>query len=259
MNGSSKRKLLSIALLTAGTMASSTGVYASDDEWEFALAPLFLWGVNLEGDSTINGQATDLDLDFSDILDNLDAVFTVHFEARKADWTIFSDYQHIDLKPDGSVQAGPITVNAGITFKEDLVELGAGWAFSDTGKTRWELIGGARYTDQSVKVDIDISTPLSPEGIEATMKGGDNWWHGFAGLRVIHALSHRWSFTARGDLGYGGSDNSAVNLAFQFDYRFRDWGSVFFGGRYLSMDYSSSAYGYDAYKSGPLAGLTIHW
>ena len=85
MKMSSNRKLLSIAVLTAGTLALSTEVYASDDEWEFALAPLFLWGVNLDGESTINGKAADMDLDFGDILDNLDAVFTVHFEARKAD------------------------------------------------------------------------------------------------------------------------------------------------------------------------------
>ena len=91
------------------------------------------------------------------------------------------------------------------------------------------------------------------------MNGGDDWWHGFVGLRVVHALTERWSFIARGDLGYGGSDNSALNLAFQFDYRFRDWGSICFGGRYLSMDYSSSVYGFDAYRLGPLGGLTIHW
>jgi hypothetical protein len=224
------------------------------------LSPLFLWGVSLEGDSTINGQSAPLDLEFQDdILENMEGVFTLHFEARKDDWSLFAEYQYIDLNPTAEVQPGPLAVAADITFKEDLLELGAGWAFSDNGRTRWELIGGGRYTDQDITVAVDVSTPLPPIEASNTFRGGDDWWQGFIGVRVVHALSDRWTFIGRTDLGYGGSDNSSYNLTFQFDYRFRDWGSAFFGARYLSYDYDSSTYGFDAAKSGPLAGLTIHW
>jgi hypothetical protein len=250
-----------VSLMLAGVfLVAHATANAADDEWEFSLSPLFLWGLSLEGDATINGTTAPLDLNFrDDILENLEAVFTLHLEARRGEWSLFAEYQYVDLNPTGSIALGPVTIGADITFKEDMLELGAGWAFSDSGRTRWELIGGARYTDQGLTALIDIQTPLPPIQPGTELRGGDDWWHGFVGVRVLHALSDKWTFSARGDLGYGGSDNSAANFAFQFDYRFRNWGSAFFGGRYLAYDYSSSSYGYDAGKAGPLAGLTIHW
>lgn len=251
---------LSALMLSVIASGACQTANAADDAWEFALSPLFLWGVSLEGDSTINGQSAPLDLEFrDDILENMEGVFTLHFEARKEDWSLFAEYQYIDLNPTAEAQAGPLAVAADITFKEDLLELGAGWAFSDNGRTRWELIGGGRYTDQGITVALDVDTPVPPIEGSNTFRGGDDWWQGFAGVRVAHALSDRWTFIGRADLGYGGSDNSSYNVTFQFDYRFRDWGSAFFGARYLSYDYDSSVYGFDAVKTGPLAGLTIHW
>ena len=76
---------------------------------------------------------------------------------------------------------------------------------------------------------------------------------------MFHELSDNWTFVGRADYGYGGSDNTAGNFAFQFDYRFNDWGSAFIGGRYLTYDYDDSGYAFDADKTGPLAGITIHW
>lgn len=249
-----------VLILAAVCNVAYGAEYDAGDEWEFALSPLFLWGVSLNGESTINGKTAPLDLKFGDdILKNMEGVFTVHFEAKKAGWSYFAEYQYIDLNPGSQVQAGPLSIDADITFKEDLLELGAGWAFSDNGRTRWELIGGGRYTDQSINVKVDVSSPVPPIETSGAFRGGDDWWQAFAGVRFAHSLSDRWTFIGRGDLGYGGSDNSSYNLALQFDYRFRDWGSAFFGARYLSYDYDSSSYGFDAAKAGPLAGLTIHW
>ena len=79
-------------------------------------------------------------------------------------------------------------------------------------------------------------------------------------------MSDTWTFIARTDAGYGGSDNKAFNAAAMFDYRFKNWGSVFFGYRYLNYDYdydndndndndkAEDTYAFDAYQSGPLAG-----
>ncbi len=58
--------------------------YAADEtdqgDWEFSLAPLYLWAVSLEGEVTMRDQTAPLELAFGDIFDNLAAVFTVHFE-----------------------------------------------------------------------------------------------------------------------------------------------------------------------------------
>ena len=58
---------MAVALATASTMADAA------EEWEFSLAPLFLWGISIEGDTTINGLTAPLDLDFQDdVLENME-------------------------------------------------------------------------------------------------------------------------------------------------------------------------------------------
>ncbi len=250
-----------LGVLTAATALSFASGTASAEagEWEFSLSPLFLWGLSVDGDATISGQTAPLDLGFTDeIWDNMEGVFTVHFEARRDDWSFFTELQYIDLQPDIEAQQGPIKVKGEVDFDEVVWELGAGWAFYESERTRWELIGGGRYTDEDVEIDLNLSVGPG-EGKSNRIKGGDDWWHGFAGVRVAHAFTERWSFISRADLGYGGSDNSAANFSFMFDYRFRDWGSAFFGGRWLGYDYESSSYGFDATKAGPVAGITLYW
>lgn len=253
-------------LAAASFLLASAGQAMANDEWEFALSPLFLWGMNINGDATIGDATASLDLEFKDdILENLEAVLTVHFEARKGLWTFFTEIQYVDLGPTVGVEMGPINVEADITFKNTMFELGAAYTLNESDSTRWEVIGGGRYTDQDVEVDATLSTPLPPplDEVDIDMGGGDDWWHAFLGARVSHSFNDKWSFVGRTDLGYGGSDNKAINASFMFDYRFRDWGSAFVGYRYLEYDYdngsSSDGYAFDAYQQGPLVGLTIHW
>ena len=73
---------------TAGPVAA-----ASEEQWEFAIAPMYLWAKNIEGSSAIGGKEAPLDLDFKDdILDNLDSALAFHFEARKGNLTLYAEY-----------------------------------------------------------------------------------------------------------------------------------------------------------------------
>ena len=133
------------AIGVATLLSAAAGPTNAAGDWEFALSPLFLWGVSLDGDASIEGRAAPLDLDFQDdIFENMDAVFTLHFEARNGNWTIFTEYQFVDLDPDVEAEAGPVAVAADVDFEEQVFELGAAWAFSANDRTRWELLGGGR-------------------------------------------------------------------------------------------------------------------
>ena len=266
-------QIAAIALLTASSNVAlaqddnggSNGVdeVSSSGDWEFALAPLFLWGMGISGDSTIGDVSAPLDVEFKDLLDNLEAIFTVHFEARKDKWTIFSELQYADIRPEATLSMGPVSAVADIGFKNTMVEVGVAYAFRETQNTRWEVLGGFRYTDQDLTVDATLTfpPPVNEQNIEMT--GGDNWSHALVGARFIGIMSNEWTFIGRTDVGYGGSDNTAFNAAVMFDYRFRNWGSAFIGYRYLKYDFDNKntddRYAYNAYQSGPLAGLMIHW
>jgi len=88
---------------------------------------------------------------------------------------------------------------------------------------------------------------------------------GFLGGRMSAALSENWTFIGRADYGVGSGDTNRIwNLSAMFDYRFKNWGSAFFGYKYMNYDYDNGIrglehYAYDATQQGPLIGLAIHW
>jgi hypothetical protein len=249
------RNLTARCILSSSLVVSSSSCLATDDEWEFMVAPLFLWGISLEGEAALEGNVVGMDLDFQDdIFENLDGALTLHFEARKNDWLFFAEYQYVSLNPGFEAALGPISVNPSIEFDVTTAELGAGYTVSHNDRTRWEVLGGLRLVDHELDVDVN-----GPEFLPSTISGGDDWSHGFLGARVITAMDEKWSFVARGDYGYGGSDNKAIHLSAMVDYRFRHWGSAFFGYRYLDMTYSGGSYDYDAAQQGPQLGVSIWW
>ena len=94
-----KKLSLSLAVVFSVIVLSLTSAAAApdrnSDEWQFTLAPLFLWGMNIDGSSQVGPVEAPLDLSFTDdIFENLSAVFTVHFEAYKNDLTLFAEYQY---------------------------------------------------------------------------------------------------------------------------------------------------------------------
>ena len=232
-------------------------------EWEFKLTPLFLWGISIDGDATIGTTEAPLDLEFKDdVFENLDAVLTLHFEARNDDLLFFAEYQYVNLEP--SVVAGP--VDADVDFKNTAAEIGSGWEFYQNDRLGVEMLLGLRYLDQEIDVDGNInlpSPPLGPGPLPVGIIGGDDWYHPFLGLRSTYQLTSRWNLLARGDYGYSSSDNNAVNLSFMFDYRFKGWGSAFIGYRYMNFDYDegegAARYAYDAVQQGPLLGISLYW
>lgn len=250
--------IASIALLSGQAVADNPG------GWEYSVAPLYLWGKNLEGSAVIGGKESALDLDFKDdILENLEAAFAIHAEARQGALTLFAEYNYAKLSPSGEESLGPITVKADIDFKDTMWELGVAYEIVDTGSTRVEVLGGVRHMDQDIDVEIDSSGPIAGP-IPERISGGDDWWHGFGGFRVTTKISENWKFRLRADLGYKDSSNKASHIYGMFDYRFRDWGSFFAGYRFLHTDYDNKESGANGYatdndQQGPLLGVNFYF
>ena len=94
-------------------------VTAAEDEWEFAIAPMYVWAKNIEGSAGLGPTNAPLDLDFTDdILENLDAAFAVHFEAKYNDLTLFAEYNFARLDPSAEETLGPINASLGVEFED---------------------------------------------------------------------------------------------------------------------------------------------
>ncbi len=68
------------------------------DEWQFAGA-IYLWGSDIGG-QTIQG--SEIEVGFSDLLDNLELAFMGAFVARKNNWSLLTDLIYMDLSANES-------------------------------------------------------------------------------------------------------------------------------------------------------------
>ena len=224
------------------------------DSWNFMLAPMFLWGKSIEGTQQIGPASSDLDLRFKDdILENLSAALTIHFEARKNDLTLFANYQYSYLDP--SVETNyDRAINIDVT--DQFFEMGATYRLTTFGINDLHVIAGTRYLRQDIEVHLAPGPGLGLFDIR------EHWWDGFLGLRIFTHLSENWTFIGRTDLGAGGSELT-WNISALIDYRFKDWGSAFLGYRWLDIDYDSGdgldRFVYDVTQQGPLAGISFYW
>ena len=258
MPGMSRKLIIAtmaILLSVSGiNTAHAMGGNSTDGQWEYSLAPLFLWAQGIEGESSVGPTTAPLDITFKDALDNLDGMFTVHYEMKRDALSLFAELQYVSLNPEAE---GPGNTELSIVFKNTIGELGVGyWAFG-TDRTNWEVLAGVRYTKQ--KLDLSISDRADLQLAD------EDWWVAFFGGRFSAQLSENWSFIGRVDYGLGaGKTNQIWNLNALLAYRFRHWGSVFAGYKWMDYDYENSTrglghYAYDARQQGPLLGLNIHW
>lgn len=258
-----KIRAIGLASLMVSASCVSTA-FAEEEEWDFSVAPMYLWAKNIEGFAAIGGSAAPLDLDFKDdILDNLDGAFAIHLEAKKGDLTLYGEYNYAKLNPTTTLTAGPVELLGEVKFRDTMWEAGALWTFANSGSSTWELLGAVRYADQDmdVKITSEIGSNITPRPLRSSV--GDDWWQGVAGLRYVLAVTDRWSWRFRGDYGYGDSDNSSVHAIGLLNYQFQGWGSFFFGYRYLQTDFDNGKNGLDGYafdgdQQGPVLGLNFH-
>jgi hypothetical protein len=242
----SRWKFFLFATVVAVAGAVPADAQSQSDEWQFQLAPLYLWAISMDGTMTVRGELdNDFEVDFKDAIDNLEAAFTVRFEARKGRWGILADANYMNLA--GSQDIDTPGQTAEVETETLIIEGAGGYEFSDT----WWVIAGVRY----FKLDSDVGFELAPT-IEAT----EAWADLFAGVMWRPQLGERWTFSGRFDIGAGGS-NLVWNAAAVIDYRLGKWAAVFAGYRHLDYDYENQNTGikYDVSMSGPVVALRFFW
>ena len=177
---------ISVGFVSAHVSAENSG------GWEYSIAPLYVWGKSIEGAAGLGPSEAELDLDFNDdILDNLDAAFTVHFEATQGELSLFAEYNYSKLDPSANAQIGPIPIKVDIGFEETIWEAGVRYVVAETDSTQWRVFGGIRSFDQQVDVKIAGQGPLEKV---LEISGGDDWWHGFDGDQQGPALGVNFYF-----------------------------------------------------------------
>ena len=217
-----------------------------DSEWQYSLG-IYMFGSALDGDVQVAGQTAEVDLSFSDILDNLELSAMGFLRAEKGRWAIMGDTIFFGL--GASSERPP----ADIDVDEFVFEIDGAYRVSDAV----EVLFGARYV--SIDTRIDTKGPL---GLRFDDK--NDWVDPVAGLRITAPFLNSWAFIGRFDLaGFGVGSDLSWHLDLHLHYRTSDRFSFAFGYRTLDIDYDDGTgldrFVYDVAASGPDAALVIHF
>jgi len=241
-----------VLLLLSPVVFAEEASQAEKNDWEFNLAPMYLWAVSIDGDQTVKGNKVDLDVPFNEIFDNLNGALTVHFEGLyQQRFGFFTDLQYIVLGPKQSTPIGDIDID----FTETLFELGGYYRFNQ-GQHSFDALVGGRYTNMDVELDFHGPLPKTDQS--------KNWVDPFIGARWNWKFAEKWGLNLRGDIGgFGIGSDLTWNLVGLVGFKPWKHVAILGGYRALYQDYStgsgSSKFAFDATMQGPILGVNINW
>jgi len=233
-----------MALILMG-MVPAVEAQSGSDEWEFQIAPLYLWAVTLEGDLTARGRDVPIVLPFDQAFDNLEATFTIHFEAWKGRWGLLTDFNYIDLASDQSV--GPFDFT--VSLDNLIAEASIAHLFDDGA---FFYFGGRYYG-----LDAAITTAMGRE-----LQTDRDWADPIVGLGWRPALGERWTLATRFDVGGFGVNSKLTWMAEAvIDWQVGRFIALGAGYRALDIDYreESEDFSYAVRHHGPAAYLRFFW
>ena len=224
----------------------------------FQVTP-YLWFASIQGENTIGDETIPIDVDFGDIWSALKFAFSVHFEGGKNHGLGGVDFAYIRLGEDDIEveRPGPGQPIGDFRFTIIQTELFGAYRGNPTGKTKFDLLGGARINSQSQDFTI-TSGPGQGADVCAT------WADFFAGFRIVSNVGRKVFLAIRGDAGAGGSKFTG-NGVFTFGYQISQLVSLDLAFRYLYINYESGVpispdfYAYKADQYGFVLGAGFHF
>jgi hypothetical protein len=216
-------------------------VIAQEDDWEFGLE-VYLWGSSIGGKT---GSGSDLEVDFGDLLDDLNMAFMGAFGARKGKWSLLADVLYLDVEGDTTVGPG---IGPGVKLDLELtgwvVTPAVGYNLIETDRGRLDILGGARYLYLGTDLRLGSLPPVEDSG---------SFWDGIVGIRGDVKLTEKWYLPYYLDVGTGDSDLTWQALG-GVGYKFNKF-DIVVAYRYLYWDFADGEAIDDLDFSGPFVGF----
>jgi hypothetical protein len=251
----------SALLLSPLALASSHAESADSDEWVTWVTP-YLWALALDGDAKVGEEQEDVDVGFSDILDDFNIGAMGFVDGRKGKFGYFINPIFSRLTSSEKVDG----INIDVTSDSAILAIGGyyrwleksvpGSGGESAGKLIVEPYLGARWTYMGVEIDA---------GDEGKVDETEDWLDPFLGARASYAWDQSWDVAVAADVGgFGGGSDSTwnVHLLLGYKLKFHERDMIFrVGYRALYQDYESGSgkakFGWDVTQHGPIAGVSI--
>lgn len=213
-------------------------------EWEFIVAP-YLWLANLGGAVGVAGNQIPIDVEFSDLVDNLDFGGSLLFEGRKGEWGFSVDGTYIALSGEGNPLPTP---DADVDIDVGLLEVDATYRALESEGGMVEIIFGLRY--------LDLTTRVAFQGPPGTKRGSVDFVDPVIGVRGQWALGERWNLALRIDIGgFGVGSEFSSQLGALFGYKLSKAWNLALGYRGLAVNVDKDNVNVDAQIWGPVFGV----
>jgi hypothetical protein len=230
-----------LVLALAAPMAS-----AQSTAFTHAVEAYFM-GAGMSGTTGAGPVTGEIDVPASAVLENLQFGALADYRGESPKWAVAADVIYMGLGATGTGDGGRAT--AEVDVDEWLVEATGSYRFSPV----FEVVGGARYTSLSTKIELRKPQTTS------TSKASADWVDPLVGARLAVPLSEAFAFTFRGMFGGFGV---GCDFTWDVDARLKWHASkavdLSVGYRYLDQDYEKDGgFKWDVVSQGPLAGASL--
>lgn len=233
------------------------------DGWRITFTP-YVWATRVEGTMSIGGIETDFDVEFKDILADLDVALMGVLEARHDRWGFLVDGLGAVIKDDTTIHRPLLTIGAESRLREIVAQgvvlyraLSMPLASGDPRQVRIDLLTGLRYWN--LKVELDLDSPLLGE---RSFEREADWVDPVVGTRILADLTDRLGLTFVGDVGgfgIGSASDFSWELWGLLRYGLTERSSLLFGYRALDVDRGRGNKEMDFTLHGPILGVSFHF
>ena len=239
-------KILLTALAIAMPMALAGNTEA--EEWRHR-ATVYGWLAGLDGNTRFPLEDDDsLEIDASDILEDLKMVFMGNYEGHYREWSVLADVVYLDLGDSRNVDTELGEVRASLDLKSWVVHGAVGYEVIATERSTTNLVAGVRY----LSLDGELETSVE-NGRGRSSSERESVTDAIVGVRGQFALNTRWFIPYHVDVGFGDTDYS-YQLFTGLGYRN---GALDFelGYRHLDFEFDDDRFMKDLQISGPAIGV----
>jgi hypothetical protein len=226
----------------------------------------YLWAAGIEGDVSIGNIDAGIDIDFGDILDNLDFAGQAYIEARNRKFGFFVDPTYMKLSSDAEV--GPFDID--VTTEMWLVDFGAHYTVNEwtvdenEGRSAaLDIYGGGRYISIEHEIEITASQIPSLPGVSLTAdtKKRIDTTEPIIGARLRGQLTEHIRLVLKGDVG--GFDTNDIkfmwNVLGALGYDLSKNSTVWLAYRHLDIEVEKDNLDAETTMTGPMLGLSLRF
>ena len=198
-----QRLTIGLALVFCFFMATALPAMADTetdpDRWKFG-GSAYLWAAGVEGTDSAGDE---IDVSFSDILEDLDGGIMGIIAARKGKWTLLADLIYLSIHQETSSTANiigvPEKIDVDVKLKGFVSTFGVAYRVIEDEMTSLDLLVGGRYFRLDLDLDADVG------GSKSSGSDSEDVLDAIIGSQVILNLSDRWYLSCYADVGAGDS------------------------------------------------------